>query len=100
MSDDIKPVAWAFFFYDGEISNEFFGSKETGEKWESSDDCLWDGVIGPLYDQATIESLRAKLSEKEGLSKMLYEALVACVEVQGVCVEVKEAIAAYEGRKK
>jgi len=44
-----EPVAWAFFFEDGEASNELFDTREQGEKWLLSDDCLWAGSLKPLY---------------------------------------------------
>jgi hypothetical protein len=49
-----EPVAWGFFFEDGEASNELFDTREQGEKWLLSDDCLWAGSLKPLY---TMEKL-------------------------------------------
>jgi len=42
-------VAWGFFFEDGEASNELFDTRESAEKWLTSEDCLWAGSIHPLY---------------------------------------------------
>jgi hypothetical protein len=57
-----EPVAWAFFFEDGEVSNELFDTREHGEKWLLSDDCLWAGSLKPLY---TIQPQRKPLTDEE-----------------------------------
>lgn len=44
-----EPVAWAFFFEDGDISNEFFSNEKEGLEWMNKDDCMWAGYIAPLY---------------------------------------------------
>ena len=57
-----EPVAWAFFFEDGEASNELFDTREQGEKWLLSDDCLWAGSLKPLY---TTPPQRKPLTDEE-----------------------------------
>ena len=66
MSDDIKPVAW-------------FTNKQLSElPWRTELVCFHSNVVSnlsPLYDQATVESLQAKVVELEAHNKLLIEEL-------------------------
>jgi hypothetical protein len=63
-----EPVAWAFFYQDGDISDLFFETEQDGLKWLETEDCLWDGYIAPVYTtppsvEAAIEATKEKAAK-------------------------------------